>query len=73
MGRIHRRAPTRRPDPSDVQDSREAVCQAYGWPDEVDPRRLGDPDYQEDVLEPYRRSIGWHRAGTHPAPAPTED
>lgn len=62
MPRIRRRQPARRPDPAAPSDARATVCRWYGWPPDVDMRRLGDPDYR-DVIEAYRRSVGWTPEG----------
>lgn len=61
MPRVRRRPPAEREHRAAPEDrgSRAKLHLRLGWPPGVDHRRLDDPDYQRDVIEPYRRSIGW--------------
>lgn len=61
MPRVRRRPPPERAQRASPEDtgSRAKLLLCLGWPPDVDYERVTDPDYQRDVIEPYRRSIGW--------------
>lgn len=62
MARIRRRPISQR-RPSVERDSRAKLRRRLGLPPDVDHQRLSDPDYLRDVIEPFRRSIGWVPVG----------
>lgn len=72
MSRPRRRSPvSHRADPAE-HGSRDQVLQQYGWPADVDPRRLDDPAYRRDVIEPHRARTGWMPPGDPSIPRTEE-